>query len=33
MPKKTALLIALSHNRGELDAERLRRLLAALRRA
>jgi hypothetical protein len=30
MPKKTALLIALSHNRGELDAERLRRLLAAL---
>jgi hypothetical protein len=30
MPKKTALLIALSQNRGELDAERLRRLLAAL---
>jgi hypothetical protein len=33
MPKKSALVIALSHNRGELDADRLRRLLAALRQA
>jgi hypothetical protein len=33
MTKKTALLTALSQNRGELDPERLRRLLAALRRA
>jgi hypothetical protein len=30
MPRKTALLIALSRNRGELDPDQLRRLLAAI---
>jgi hypothetical protein len=32
MSRKTALLLALSRNRGELDAESLRRLLALLAR-
>jgi hypothetical protein len=32
MSRKTALLLALSRNRGELDAAALQRLLAALAR-